>query len=76
MQNYKIDNLVSIQQNNLKLINRLELIRPQKTLGSLAAYDGFNAEELLQFRRSFCHESGDTVTESELFLGEILSPIN
>ncbi|CAG8731188.1 5071_t:CDS:1, partial [Funneliformis mosseae] len=40
---------------------------PQKTLGLLAAYNSFNAEELLQFRRSFCYESGDTVTGSELF---------
>jgi hypothetical protein len=76
MQNYKIDNLVSIQQNNLKLMNALELIKPRKTLGSLAAYDGFNTEELLQFRRSFCHELGETVTGSEMFPGEMLSPIN
>ena len=47
MQNYKIDNLVSIQQNNQNLIDGLELIKPRQTSGSLAAYDGFESEELL-----------------------------
>ncbi len=53
MQNYKIDNLVSIQQNNQNLIDGLELIKPRQTSGSLAAYDGFESEELLRFRKMF-----------------------
>ncbi len=76
MQNYKIDNLVSIQHNNHKLTNGLELIKPQKTLGSLAAYDGFESEELLQFRGIFRHELDVTITGCELFPGELLTPIN
>ena len=56
MQNYKIDNLVSIQQNNQNLIDGLELIKPRQTSGSLVAYDGFESEELLRFRKMFCHE--------------------
>ena len=67
MQNYKIDNLVSIQHNNHKLTNGLDLIKPQKTLGSLAAYDSFESEELLQFRRIFHHELDVTITGCELF---------
>src|ERR1044072_228963 len=65
MQNYKIDNLVSIQQNNQKLIDGLELIKPRQTSGSLAAYDGFESEELLRFRKTFCHELEDTITGSQ-----------
>jgi len=44
VQNYKIDNLVSIQQNNQNLIDGLELIKPRQTSGSLAAYDSFESE--------------------------------
>ena len=76
MQNYKIDNLVSIQQSNQNLIDGLELIKPRQTSGSLAAYDGFESEELLRFRKMFCHELEDTITGSESFSGEILTPIN
>ena len=76
MQNYKIDNLVSIQQNNQNLIDGLELIKSRQTSGSLAAYDGFESEELLQFRKMFCHELENTITNSKSFSGEILIPIN
>jgi hypothetical protein len=76
MQNYKIDNLVSIQQNNEMLTNGLKLIKPRKTSGSLAAYDGFEFEELFQFKKIFCHELEDTITSSEPFPGEMLTLIS
>jgi len=76
VQNYKIDNLVSIQQNNQNLIDGLELIKPRQTSGSLAAYDSFESEELLRFRKMFCHELEDTITGSESFPDKILTPIN
>src|SRR5205085_10949282 len=72
VQNYKIDNLVSIQQNNQNLIDRLELIKPWQTSGSLAVYDSFESEELLQFKKMFCHELEDTITGSKSLPGEIL----
>ena len=77
MQNCRVDNLISIQSgNNQNLIDALELIKPRPTTGSLAAYDGFNSEELLQFRRMFRHNLDDTITGSELFPGELLNPIH
>src|SRR5579862_5114312 len=76
MQNHKIHNLVSIQLDNQKLINGLELIKPRKTLGSLAADDGLDSEDLLRFRKIFCHELDDTITGSESFPGDLLNPIN
>lgn len=75
MQNFRIDNLISIQSDNQKLIAGLKLIKARPTTGSLAAYDGFNSEELLRFRKMFCHELDDTITGSELFPGELLNPI-
>lgn len=76
MQNYKIDNLISIQSDNLKLINGLELIKARQSLGSLAAYDDFKSKEMLQFRKIFCHELDITITGCELFPGQLLTPIN
>ncbi len=76
MQNCRIDNLISIQSDNQNLVDALELIKPRPTTGSLAANDGFNSKELLQFRRMFCHKLDDTITGSELFLGELLRPIH
>jgi hypothetical protein len=75
MQNCRINNLVSLQLNNKNLIGALELIKPRATTGSLAAYDGFKSEELLQFRRIFCHKLDDIINGSELFPGALLNPI-
>ena len=75
MQNCRIDDLISIQSDNQKLVNGLKLIEPRPTTGSLAAYDGFESEELLQFKQIFCNELEVTITGSESFPGELLNPI-
>lgn len=46
MRHWRLDNLVSVQSNNVKLIEVLKLIQPRSTSGSLAAYDNFNYTEL------------------------------
>src|SRR5881275_2819527 len=45
-------------------------------LGSLAMYDGFDSSELHQFRQNFRIESDITITGSENFPGEMLTPRN
>ena len=74
MQNWKLDDLVSDQLNNIKLIEALELIQPRPTSGSLAAYDNFNYVELYQFRKVFFQKVDDTIVSSEPFPGEMLMP--
>ena len=44
--------------------------------GSLAIYDGFDSFELHQFRQNFWIESDITITGSENFPGEMLTPRN
>ncbi|RIA94548.1 hypothetical protein C1645_817809 [Glomus cerebriforme] len=46
------------------------------TTGSLVAYNGFKSKELFHFRKMFCNELDDTITGSELFPDELLTPIN
>ncbi|GBC49454.2 hypothetical protein GLOIN_2v1776801 [Rhizophagus irregularis DAOM 181602=DAOM 197198] len=70
-----INDLISIQLGNQKLVNGLKLIEPQQTTGSLAAYDDLGSEELVQFKRIFCSELEDTITGSEIYPGNLLSPI-
>jgi len=74
MQHWRLDNLVSAQSNNVKLVEALKLIQPRQTSGSLAAYDNFNYSELYQFRKVFFQEVDDTIVGSEPFPGEILMP--
>src|SRR5688572_30203061 len=74
MHNCRINDLVSIQSDNQKLIDALELIKSRPTMGSLAAYDDFDSKESLQFRKMFLHKLDDMITESELFPGELLKP--
>ncbi len=47
MQNCKINNLISIQSDNQKLVNELELIKSRSSASSLAAYNRFEFKELL-----------------------------
>ena len=75
MQNCRINDLISVQSNNLKLVNGLKLIEPRQTAGSLAAYDGLESEELLQFRQIFRSELEVTIAGWESFPGNLLSPI-
>ncbi|CAB4439110.1 unnamed protein product [Rhizophagus irregularis] len=75
VQNCRINDLISIQSGNQKLVNGLKLIEPRQTTGSLAAYDDLGSEELVQFKRIFCSELEDTITGSEIYPGNLLSPI-
>jgi hypothetical protein len=74
MQQLRVDELVSAQSNNDKLVEALKLIQPRPTSGSLAAYDNFNYAELYQFRKAFFQEVDDTIVGSEPFPGEMLTP--
>ena len=74
MQHWRLDDLVSIQSNNAKLIDALKLIQQWPTSGSLAAYDNFNYAELYNFRKVFFQEVDNTIVGSEPFPGEMLTP--
>lgn len=74
MRNWRLDDLVSAQSHNAKLIEALKLIQPRPTSGSLAAYDNFNYSELYQFRKVFLQEVNNTIVGSEPFPGEMLKP--
>ncbi|GBC29401.2 hypothetical protein GLOIN_2v1775288 [Rhizophagus irregularis DAOM 181602=DAOM 197198] len=73
MQHWRLDNLVSVQSNNVKLVEALKLIQPRSTSGSLAAYDNFNYTELHQFRKVFFQEVDETIVGSEPLPGEMLT---
>ncbi|RGB34808.1 hypothetical protein C1646_760114 [Rhizophagus diaphanus] len=75
VQNCRINDLISIQSDNQKLVNGLKLIEPQQTTGSLAAYDDLRSEELVQFKQIFCSELEDTIISSEIYPDNLLSPI-
>ncbi|CAB4432113.1 unnamed protein product [Rhizophagus irregularis] len=75
VQNCRINDLISIQSGNQKLVNGLKLIEPRQTTGLLTAYDDLGSEELVQFKRIFCSELEDTITGSEIYPGNLLSPI-
>ena len=65
MQNWRLDDLISAQSDNTKL-----------TTGTLAAYDGFDFAELYRFRQIFYYSIDATITGSEEFPGEMLTPKN
>lgn len=72
MQNWRLDELISSQSDNLKLNEGLKLIQPRPTTGSLGVYDGFDFAELYQFRKFFRHDSDITITGKEPFPGKML----
>ena len=74
MRHWRLDDLVSAQSNNIKLVEALKLIQPRPTFGSLAAYDNSNYAELYQFRKVFFQEVDDTIVGSEPFPGKMLTP--
>jgi hypothetical protein len=74
MQHWRLDDLISAQSNNIKLVEALKLIQPRATSGSLAAYDSFESAELCQFRKIFFQEVNDTIVGNEPFPGEMLTP--
>jgi hypothetical protein len=57
-------------------MNALSLVQPRLTTGSLAAYDGFDFNELHQFMQIFHQNINNTITGSEKFPGEMLIPKN
>ncbi|RGB22628.1 hypothetical protein C1646_775791 [Rhizophagus diaphanus] len=75
MNNCRINDLISIQLGNQKLVNGLKLIESWQTTGSLAVYDNLRSEELVQFKWIFCSELEDTITGSKIYLGNLLSLI-
>jgi hypothetical protein len=75
MQSWRLDDLLSKQlDNNIKLKEGLKLLQPRSTIGSLAAYDGFEFDEMYRFVQYFNLEIDDTITGSESFPGEMMSP--
>jgi hypothetical protein len=74
MQNRQLDDIISAQSNNAKLSESLSLIKPRATLGSLAAYDNFEFDELYRFRQIYQLETDNTITGAEFFPGEMMSP--
>ena len=76
MQNSRLDSLISAQSDNAKLTNALSLVQPRLTTGSLAAYDGFDFNELYEFMQIFNQNIDNTITGSEKFPGEMLTPRN
>ena len=73
MQNWKLDDLLS-QSHNSKLAERLNLIQPRATSESLAAYDNYEFAELDRFRQIYLLEIEDTISGTEFFPGEMMSP--
>jgi hypothetical protein len=76
VQNSRLDSLISARSDNAKLMNALSLVQPRLTTGSLAAYDGFDFNELHQFMQIFHQNINSTITGSEKFPGEMLTPRN
>jgi len=74
-QNCRLDELIITNQSD-ELNEVLRLVKPRPTAGSLAMYDGFDSSELHQFRQNFRIESDITITGSENFPGEMLTPRN
>lgn len=72
-QNHRIDELI-ISIRSDKLTDALELIKPRPTAGSLAMYDEFSSYELHKFRHTFRSDLDSTITGSEEFPGEMLTP--
>jgi hypothetical protein len=57
-------------------MNALSLVQPRLTTGSLAAYDGFDFNELYQFMQIFHQNINSMITGSEKFPEEMLTPRN
>ncbi|POG69648.1 hypothetical protein GLOIN_2v1776801 [Rhizophagus irregularis DAOM 181602=DAOM 197198] len=75
VQNCRINDLISIQSGKKKLVNGHKLIEPRQTTGSLAAYDDLRSKKLVQLKRIFCSKLEDKITGSEIYPGNLLSPI-
>src|SRR5207245_2997657 len=73
MQNWRLDDILSSQSNNMRLVEGLKLLKQRATLGSLASSDDLEFAELCQFRQISRLEIEDTITGIEPFPGEIMS---
>ena len=71
MQNWRLDDILSSQSNNMRLVEGLKLLKQRATLGSLASSDDLEFAELCQFRQISRLE---TITGIEPFPGEMMSP--
>jgi hypothetical protein len=77
MHNWRLEELLSQQMvNSSKLAEALKLVQRRTSLGSLAAYDNFEFDELYRFRQIYRLETEDTITGIEPFPGEMMSPKN
>jgi len=74
MQNWRLDDILSSQSNNTRLVEGLKLLKQRATLGSLASSDDLEFDELCQFRQIYLLEIENTITGIEPFPGEMMSP--
>src|SRR6266480_4714441 len=74
MQNWRLDDILSSQSNNTRLVEGLKLLKQWVTLGSLASSDDLEFANLCQFRQIYLLEIEDTITGIEPFPGEMMSP--
>ena len=74
MQNWRLDDILSSQLNNMRLVEGLKLLKQRATLGSLASSDDLEFAELCQFRQISRLEIEDTITGIEPFPGEMMYP--
>ena len=72
MQNWRLNNILSSQSNNMRLIEDLKLLKQQATLGSLASSDNLEFAELYQFRQISRLEIEDNITGIEPFPGKMM----
>src|SRR5256884_8050631 len=73
MQNWRLDDILSSQSNNTRLVEGLKLLKQRATLGSLASSDDLEFAEPCQFRQIYFLEIEDTITGIEPFPGEMMS---
>ena len=73
MQNWQLDDILSSQSNNTRLVEGLKLLKQRAKLGSLASSDDLKFAELCQFRQIYLLEIEDTITGIEPFPGEMMS---
>src|SRR5579864_8388345 len=73
MQTWRLDDLLSAQLNNTKLVDSLRLIQLRATTGSLASYDNFELAELVRFRQIYRLEVKYMITGAEPLPSEMMT---
>src|SRR5436853_3013974 len=74
MQNWRLDDILSSQSNNMRLVEGLKLLKQRATLGSLVSSDDLEFAELCQFKQISRLKIEDTITGIKPFSGEMMSP--